>query len=272
MEIATLHLDLEQRVNARTIELGTANEQLDANYRTLCDTQAQLLQASKMAAIGQLAAGISHEINNPLGVILGFAQGIEKRLTGEEERFCHPIRSIVREAWRCKTLVQELLLFSHTAKRSAEAVDINALVRSTAVLLETRAKTQNVRIVQDLAKDLRIVMANKTQLEQVLVNLANNALDAMSNEGVLTLRTRHDGDGAILLEVADTGAGIPEEIRPRIFEPFFTTKAPGKGTGLGLSLVYEIVRQHDGTIDVQSQVGKGTVMCVRFPQMASSAC
>jgi signal transduction histidine kinase len=226
--------------------------------------QGQLVQSEKLAAVGQLASGIAHEINNPLGVILGFAQGIERRMQ-EGDSLRLPVTSIVREALRCKALVQELLAFSRTAKTSVEPVDCNTLVSSTALLLEARAKTQNIRVVKELAEHLPIAMANKTQMQQVLVNLGNNALDAMSAGGVLTLRTRRDSDGASLFEVTDTGTGIPAEIRSRIFEPFFTTKEVGKGTGLGLSIVHEIVHQHGGTVDAHSEVGKGTTMVVRLP-------
>jgi two-component system, NtrC family, sensor kinase len=224
------------------------------------------LQTGKMAAVGQLAAGVAHEVNNPLGVILGFAQGLERRVP-EGDKLRLPVTSIVREALRCRNLVQELLTFSRTGKKTSEDLDVRELVESTVVLLEPRARSQNVTIVKDL-HDVPAVKANATQLQQVIVNLATNAFDAMHDGGTLTIRTRTNDRGGVMIEVADTGAGIPDEIRGRMFEPFFTTKEVGKGTGLGLSLVYEMVRHADGTIDVASTVGKGTTMSIHLPPAA----
>jgi signal transduction histidine kinase len=220
-------------------------------------------QASKMTAIGQLASGVAHEINNPLGVILGFAQGMERRVK-EPDPLRLPVTSIVREALRCKSLVQELLTFARSGKKTVEPVQLNRLVKDSSVLLESRAKTQSVRVEHELTPEVPVVVANQSQLQQIIVNLGTNALDAMAGGGVLTLRTRTLG-GSACLEIADTGSGIPPEIRDRIFDPFFTTKEPGKGTGLGLSLVHEIVQQHGGHIDVDSQAGKGTTMSVILP-------
>ncbi len=220
-------------------------------------------QTSKMTAIGQLASGVAHEINNPLGVILGFAQGMEQRVKeGDPMRL--PVGSIVREALRCKALVKELLTFARAARKTLEPVHLNTLVKDSSVLLESRAKTQSVQVRHDLAPSAPIVVANQSQLQQIIVNLGTNALDAMTGGGVLTLRTRTSGASASL-EVIDTGSGIPQEILDRIFDPFFTTKDPGKGTGLGLSLVHEIVQQHGGSMRVESEAGKGTTMSVVLP-------
>ncbi len=265
MEIAALHADLEKRVDARTRELATANEQLEGSLQTLRATQTQLLQASKMAAVGQLAAGVSHEINNPLAIILGFAQGIERRLSPAEEGLRVPVTSIVREALRCKNLVQELLTFSRTGKNVMEAVDLARTLESAGRLLESRARLQDTQIVMELARDVPPIQANEIQLQQVVINLGNNGLDALVKGGRLILRLLPPKKGQVILEVEDTGPGIPDEIRPRIFEPFFTTKEVGKGTGLGLSLVYEIVQQHSGAIEVRSELGQGTRMSVRLP-------
>jgi two-component system NtrC family sensor kinase len=255
---------LESRVEDRTRELQKANEELALRLKELAQAQDQLVQTRKMAAVGQLAGGVAHEINNPLAVILGFAQGMDRRVP-EGDPLRLPVTSIVREALRCKNLVQELLTFSRTGKKSVEPVDLNGLVRSTLVLIEARARTQGVQIIQELTEGLPIIQANKTQLQQVLVNLGTNALDVMKVGGTLIIRTRRNGQSGVSLDVSDTGDGIPEDVRPRIFEPFFTTKQVGEGTGLGLSLVYEIVQQHHGDIDVDSQVGRGTTMTVKLP-------
>ncbi|SET76648.1 ATP-binding protein [Stigmatella erecta] len=255
---------LEARVEERTQALQQANAELALRLRQLAEAQEQLVQTGKMAAVGQLAGGVAHEINNPLAVILGFAQGMERRVP-EKDPLSLPVRSIVREALRCKNLVQELLTFSRVGKKTVESVDLNALVRSTLVLVEARARTQEVKIVPDFEGGLPILQGNKTQLQQVLVNLGTNALDVMKKGGTLTVRTFLQAPGSVCLEVTDTGSGIPEEVRSRIFDPFFTTKPVGEGTGLGLSLVYEIVQQHRGQIEVESQTGVGTTMRVRLP-------
>ncbi|WP_224243367.1 ATP-binding protein [Hyalangium gracile] len=255
---------LETRVEERTRELQKANEELALRLRQLADAQEQLVQSRKMAAVGQLAGGVAHEINNPLAVILGFAQGMERRVP-EKDPLRLPVTSIVREALRCKNLVQELLTFSRTGKKNFESVDVNALARSTLVLIEARAKTQGVKLITEFADGLPTLQANKTQLQQVLVNLGTNALDVMKGGGTLTVRSRPNPKGGVFLEVVDTGGGIPTDVLPRIFEPFFTTKGVGEGTGLGLSLVYEIVQQHRGDIEVDSTPGQGTRMTVSLP-------
>jgi two-component system NtrC family sensor kinase len=256
--------DRDDDVDAIMTGLNMLCEELVENIQHLKTAQENLLQSQKMAAVGQLIAGMAHEINNPLGVILGFAQGLERRVP-EGDVLHLPVTSIVREAWRCKNLVQELLVFSRTGKKTNEKIELNSLVRSSVVLLETRAKLQGVRLVQSLCNDLPLLNANKTQLQQVLVNLGTNALDAMADGGTLTLRTQRNIDGTVILEVADTGTGVPEDLRSRIFEPFFTTKEIGKGTGLGLSLVWEIVQQHGGVIDVESEAGTGTTVRIQLP-------
>jgi signal transduction histidine kinase len=226
------------------------------------------MNAEKMAAVGTLAGGVAHEINNPLGVILGFAQGMERRVP-EGDPLRTPVTWIVREALRCKALVQELLVFSRTGKSSSEPVDVEELVRATATLLDSRGKTQGVEVVCEVPSGLGPVHANRTQLQQILVNLGSNALDAMATGGTLTLRAQADGDGSVL-EVQDTGSGIDEAVRARMFEPFFTTKGVGKGTGLGLSIVHEVVQQHGGRIDVDSAPGRGTRVRVSLPTGGAS--
>jgi PAS domain S-box-containing protein len=233
--------------------------------------QNMVLQSEKMAAVGQLAGGVAHEINNPLGIILGFSQSLVRRLK-EGEAMAVPLKSIEREAIRCKGLVQDLLTFSRASRQERESgVDVNAAIQGSLSLIEARAKTANVEIVAETDPALPRVTANKNQLQQVIINLANNAMDAMPKGGTIFLRTRpsQTRDGGVEIQVQDTGSGVPSEIRGKIFEPFFTTKDVGKGTGLGLSLVYEIVKKHDGTIELDSEQGKGTTFTVFLPQEAA---
>lgn len=269
-ELGRLNRGLEERILERTRELSDTNQrlamksaQLESSLRKVQETQEQLVQAAKLGAVGHLAAGLAHEINNPLGVILGFAQGLAERLP-EDEGLHMPVASIVREALRCKALVQELLTFARTAKRTAEDVDPNELLRGVSQLLEARAGTQGTKVLLELDTEVPFVRANRGQLHQVMVNLGNNALDAVQAGGTVLLRSRMSG-GAVRLEVEDTGLGIPDEVQPHVFEPFFTTKDVGKGTGLGLSLAHEIVEQHGGRIDIETEAGRGTCIAVLLP-------
>ncbi len=225
------------------------------------------LESEKMAAIGRLAGGVAHEINNPLGIILGFAQGVVRRLEPGEP-WEMPLKSIEREAIRCKNLVQDLLTFSRAGKNQEEEVDLNKAIEDELLLVSAQAKVRNVELVKDYGGELPKIKANRQQIQQVIVNLCTNAIDSMPQGGTLTIRTREITVGQkdfIKIGIADTGEGIPEDIRPKIFEPFFSTKEVGRGTGLGLSLVYEIVQKHDGQITVESQVGQGTVFHVLLP-------
>lgn len=230
--------------------------------------QLALIQSEKMAAIGQLAAGIAHEINNPLGVILGFSQSVKSRLKPDEP-MALPVNHIEREAKRCKELVHNLLVFARTIKpEDREEIDLNENVDSALSLVMARAKMSKITLVKKLGEKLPMVTVNKTQIQQIVINLCNNAIDAMPEGGTLTVRTTLDekeGFRWLSLEVTDTGIGISDEIRSQIFDPFFTTKDVGKGTGLGLSLVYEIVKKHGGTLHFDTKVGKGTTFICNLP-------
>ncbi len=226
-----------------------------------------MLQSEKMAAVGQLAGGVAHEINNPLGVILGFSQSLVKRLQPGDP-YEMPLKSIEREAVRCKNLVQDLLTFSRTSKADREDIDLSEAIEGALSLVMAQSKVKNITVEKDLASGLPKVYANKNQMQQVIVNLCNNAMDAMPNGGNLFLRTRSafkDGKSGVDIQVQDSGQGIPKDIQAKIFEPFFTTKEVGKGTGLGLSLVYEIVQKHSGFIELESEAGKGTIFTVYVP-------
>lgn len=228
--------------------------------------EAQMLQSEKMAAIGQLAGGVAHEINNPLGVILGFSQNIAKRIKPGDPLEM-PVKSIEREAIRCKNLVRDLLTFSRIGKTEKESVDLKEAVEGALSLVLAQSKVKNVDLLKDFREVPRI-LANRNQIQQIIVNLSNNAMDAMPKGGKITVRLHkakmEEQEGVEIL-VQDTGQGIPREIQSKIFNPFFTTKEIGKGTGLGLSLVYEIVGKHNGKIFVDSEVGKGTIFHILLP-------
>ncbi len=233
----------------------------------------QLMQSEKMAAMGQLASGVAHEINNPLGVILGFAQGMKNRVK-ENDAFFLPVQSIEREAKRCRELVRELLAFARLDKLESKVCDLNGVIKDALSIVETQTKVRGVELVQNFSAEIPCLSVNSNQIQQVIINLCNNAIDAMDNGGTLTVTTRtppsDNGDRFVEISVADTGVGIPQKRLSRIFEPFYTTKEVGKGTGLGLSLVYEIVNRHGGMIDVHSELGKGTDFVVMIPVMRST--
>jgi PAS domain S-box-containing protein len=224
--------------------------------------QARLQQNEKMAAVGRLAGGVAHEINNPMGIILGFSQALMKRIKPGDEMFM-PLESIEREAQRCKALVRNMLMFSRQTNLQRQDVDVPELLAQTLMLVKTLATVSDITVRTQIAEGLPMVSANADQLEQVVLNLCNNALDAMKPGGVLTVGAARAG-GELLITVADTGSGISEAARQRIFEPFFTTKEVGKGTGLGLSLSYEIIKNHGGSITFTSRPGE-TVFTVHLP-------
>ena len=250
---------LEQQVLARTAELQQTVENLK-------QAKAHLSQSEKMSAVGQLAAGVAHEINNPLGVILGFAQAMASELPAGGMRSL-PIKSIEREALRCKALVQSLLTFSRTAPPDRVALDINETVAQALTLIEPSAKIVRVAVSTSFAKGLPLVLGNKCQFEQVIMNLAKNALDAMPNGGSLTLSSElveSSPHSWVYLRFVDDGTGIPPGVLSKIFDPFFTTKPLGQGTGLGLSLVSEIMQKHSGMVLVESRPGR-TEFTLKLP-------
>ncbi len=240
--------------------------------RRLEEVQMQLIHADKMASLGKLAAGVAHEINNPLGGILLFGG-----LLLEDMDFSDPRREdmdrIVQEARRCKEIVNSLLDFAHQRRRYQEPVDLNAAVDQCMALLGGKALFHNVEVERALADNLPLVVGNPSQIKQVFTNIVTNAVDAMEGEGRLVLRSGCDASGGeVWVSFTDTGPGMPPPVRARIFEPFFTTKEPGRGTGLGLSLSYNIMRMHRGDIRVGDGAEGGTTFTVVFPMPEGESC
>lgn len=223
----------------------------------------QLRHADRLATIGQLAAGVAHELNEPLGSILGFAQLAAKH-DGLPEPATADLEKIVGASLRARDIVQKLLLFARRAPARQTEVDLDRVVEEGLGLLGRRFEKAGIEVVADLAPGLPPIAADAGQIRQVLVNLVVNAVQAMGAGGRLAVRTRRDGD-RVVLSVEDTGAGMTEEVRRQIFLPFFTTKDVGEGTGLGLSVVHGIVTAHGGEIEVESAEGRGTTFTVRLP-------
>jgi signal transduction histidine kinase len=245
-------------------------EELQAHLEERQRAAEKLVQSEKMAAIGQLAAGVAHEVNNPLGVILMFAEGIQKRLGASDTKLEKPVAAIIREATRCKTLVERLLASARN-NQTREPLDLRQVLQGASQLLEVRAKSQQTELTLELAAAVPQVLGNRSQLEQVIINLGVNALDALEKGGHVKLRVVSADTGHVALQVEDDGPGISAAVRARMFEPFFTTKSAGKGTGLGLSLSWDIVQRHGGTVDVNSEPGRGTTMSVRLPVLQRAA-
>ena len=241
--------ELERKVQERTQELRAAQE--------------QLLQSEKLASIGQLAAGVAHEINNPMGVILGFAQGILKTLS-EDDPLRRPLTTIEKESLRCNRIVQNLLDFARHSEPTPHLTNINELINASCDLVEHQTSLQNVKLIKGYNSALPSIMADPNQLQQVFINIMLNAYQAMPDGGTLHIATRQVGSELQVI-FTDTGVGIPPENVQNIFDPFFTTKEVGEGTGLGLSVSYGIVKAHGGDIEVESQAGKGTTFVIKLP-------
>ena len=236
--------------------------------------QAQFYQAEKMATVGALAAGVAHEINNPLTAILGFAQGLKRRndrLTGKIDEELHGdfkeyTETIIKECLRCRDIVQTLLTFSRPNVASLGHVDLNQCIRDTLFILKHHFKEQHdLTVTTELDDDLPGIIGDESQLKQVIINLLTNALDATSGGGFILIKTLIEGQGKVELVITDSGCGIPMEVQDKLFEPFFTTKPVGKGIGIGLSTCYSIVKNHHGEINVTSTVGKGSAFQVILP-------
>ncbi len=248
-------------------EMRTQAASFNTMVENLQEAQDQLVQQEKLASVGQLAAGVAHEINNPLGSVLLYADILYKETPEDRQQQREDLQMIVREATRCKAIVNDLLNFSRQNQVLAQTTDLNALLHDLAAQKRKQELYTNVEIVEDLDPALPAIQADPLQLHQTFVNLMDNAAEAMPDGGRLRLRT-YTGPtpGFVTVEVGDTGVGISEENMKKIFTPFFTTKPIGRGTGLGLAIIYGIVKMHRGQINVQSEVGKGTVFTITLRQ------
>ncbi|MEJ1237872.1 ATP-binding protein [Chryseolinea sp. T2] len=218
--------------------------------------QLQLQHSDRLAFVGELSAGIAHELNEPLGRILGFAQLIQKNggLTGQP---ADDIERIIKASLYTREIIKKLMLFSRQMPRQVISVNLNAIISNILYFIDVRFQDRGVEVVRKLDANLPEIQADPVQLSQVLVNLITNAVHAMPNGGTIRVITKKS-DEYVKLTIADTGHGMTPEVRKKIFEPFFTTKPVGQGTGLGLSVVQGIIEDHEGKIAVTSAVGKGT--------------
>jgi two-component system NtrC family sensor kinase len=227
--------------------------------------RAQMAQADKLASIGELSAGIAHEINNPLGIILGFTQ-LMLRHQNQETSLFSDLKTIEKHTRHCKTIVEDLLNFARTSPPKKELWDIHAIIEDVLHFVQQHGKPADVQIQKTFDRPMAKLLLDEKKIKQVLINLIMNAKHAVGDQGLIRVQTRRDSDASkAIIQISDNGCGIEKNDISRIFDPFFTTKPTGEGTGLGLSVSYGIVRNHGGDIYVESQKGRGATFTVELP-------
>jgi two-component system NtrC family sensor kinase len=248
----------------------TINRLRQADFK-MNELNAQLVQSDKLAAIGKMAAGVAHEINNPLAVILQKTGWMEDLLAEEEfqesenlEEYQDAVKKIEAHVERARRVVHNMLGYARKMEPHLEDVEVNETLNRTIELLSNYARINNIEIQTDLASGLPIIANEEAQLQQVFLNLLSNAIDAIGKDGLIEVSTA-PSDSAIQVRIRDNGPGIPEDQQKRIFDPFYTTKETGKGTGLGLWISYNIMEKMGGTIRVQSNPGQGTCFSLQIP-------
>ena len=242
---------LEQKVEKRTKELKAARD--------------QILRSERLAALGRLAAGVAHEMNNPLSGILLFTQSLLKR-TNKDPSIQEDLKIVEQEIIRCSHIVRSLLDFARETKPKKVPTQVNQVIENTLSLVENQADFHNILIIKEFDSSIPMIALDANQMQQVLMNIILNAADAMPNGGTLTVKSSLSlEDNFVEVRIADAGCGIPKEMIDRIYDPFFTTKESKKGTGLGLAVSYGIIKKHQGFILVESEEGKGTTFTIRLP-------
>ena len=272
LQLESFNTHLEAEVERRTSELQRSNNELNQALMDVRSAQDQLIQAAKLAAVGELVAGVAHELNNPLAVISGYCELI---LLDQDvdETTKESVKLVHEQSGRCSRIVKNLLSFAHPSTDEKGEMSINASVEMVLQLRRHQLNLSNIELDVDLEPDLAPSIADTQQIEQVILNLVVNAEQAMTaarGGGKLKIRTKQE-DNRVLIQVSDDGPGIPSENLRRIFDPFFTTKAVGKGTGLGLSLCHSIIQDHGGHISVESGPVGGTTFTVEMPTAQHTA-
>lgn len=242
--------------------------------RTLRNSQSQLIKTAKLASLGELSAGIAHELNNPLMFVVGYNNRIKSALAKDDlparEKILRYTEQIDEGADRMKTIIQSFLDFARQTETKREQMDVNSVIEKSINLVKEQLRLRSIRIKTELSNHPLLVMGEKVPLEQVMINFLTNARDAFSDIGddimkTVVVRTKED-DNRVMIEIEDNGVGIPSEIQDRMFDPFFTTKEPGKGTGLGMSITHKIIEDHGGKILLKSAPGEGARFTVVLPK------
>jgi signal transduction histidine kinase len=252
----------EKLVREIARQIGLLLERLERREEH-AQLEAQLRHTDRLATIGKLTAGVAHELNEPIGSILGFTELIEQSVDLPRQA-AEDLSRIHRAALHAREIIKKLMFFGRQTPPGQIPVDLNAIVEEGLSLLQPRLAKEKIRVIRKTDLNLPAVLADPRQLQQVVVNLAVNAIQAMPDGGELTVATHADGDG-VVLRVEDTGVGMSEETLAQIFVPFFTTKEVGQGIGLGLSVVHGIVTAHHGTIRVESEEGVGSRFVIQLP-------
>ena len=251
--------------NRMTENIQQSQAELQQTVNTLKTTQAQLVQSEKLSAVGEFVAGVAHELNNPLAAVMGFSELLKDADVDEKHR--RHLDLIFKSATRCKKIVQSLLSFARRHQPERKAVSVNRLLEEVVEIVAYQLRSSNVELIQQLAPRLPLVLADGHQLQQVFLNLINNArqaIEAHQPSGRITITTEVK-EHFLRITIHDSGPGISPENLTRIFDPFFTTKEVGKGTGLGLSLCYGLIKEHGGNITVTSQLGTGATFTIELP-------
>lgn len=254
-------------------EARSLNRRLQISNEQLKISQAQLVQSAKLASLGEMVAGVAHEVNNPLGVInMAVDMSLIHLEQSKYDLIEEHLRTIKEQTKRASVIVSHLREFGRdTGLEKQVDIDLNKVIAKSFILFHKDLSNRNIEVIQQLSKGLPLVRGNVIELEQVFINLFSNAENALktSREKQLIVRSFHR-KGFVVIEVEDTGSGIPFSIKSKIFDPFFTTKKMGEGTGLGLSISYKIIRNHKGTIAVESEEGKGTKFIIQLPVSKST--
>jgi signal transduction histidine kinase len=249
-------------------ELEEANASLKNRNDELKELHKELIRSERMAAVGELAAGLSHEIDNPIGVILGFAELLLEDMPENDPRR-EDLVTILEESKRCKRIVRGLLDFSRPPVLGIVPTQINEVISRTVDAARSQRIFRLVEVSLSLSPDVPEITADPDRLRQVFMNLLLNAVQAMPEGGKIVVSTGYDKDGGLIKAAfRDTGMGIPQEDQKKVFEPFYTTKRPGEGTGLGLAICERLLEEHGGTVEVISEAGKGSVFTVTLPVAA----
>jgi len=233
----------------------------------------QLLQTEKLSSIGLLAAGVAHEINNPLTSVAGYSEALLRRFRDDRSLNDDPrlkdfkkyLEVIIRESYRCKGIIDSLLSFSRKSDGTVGLIDINVILDEVLELIRHRARNERIEIQTSLQTDLPMIKGDASGLRQVFLNLTMNALQAIEGPGIIEIATAGDDGQTVTATISDNGCGISVEQMEQIWDPFFTTKEPGKGIGLGLPVTYNIIKMHGGNVSVESRHGKGSKFTVRLP-------
>ena len=257
--------ELNQDAQVLEIKIKERTKQLEFAHQ-------RLLQSDRLASLGQLSATVAHEINNPISGVLNLAMLLDRVLKDDgipDDRvaeFKKYLGQIINETTRVGRIVSDLLAFSRRSKPQSTNVDLNGVIKNTLLILSHRLELGNITLDLRLFDGLPRIECDSSQMQQVIINLVMNGAEACQNKGhgTVSIATKQEND-SVVLEISDTGDGIPQETMSKIFDPFFTTKGEGKGVGLGLSVVYGIIDAHDGEIAVDSKVGDGTSFRVTLP-------